>query len=132
MTKGVETMGWFGQLLGHDAEVDAVATEKELEQMLGEGETVKTAFRLIRDLMVFTDRRLILIDKQGITGRRREVQSLPYRSITHFVVTTTGHFDIDAEVQIFILGRPEPITREFQSDQSIFAVQKALATFLKP
>ena len=70
-------MGWFGQLLGHDTQVDGAAIEKELDQMLGEGETVKAAFRLIRDLMVFTDRRLILIDKQGITGRRREMQSIP-------------------------------------------------------
>ncbi len=124
-------MGWFGQLLGHDTQVDGTAIEKELDQMLGEGETVKAAFRLIRDLMVFTDRRLILIDKQGITGRRREMQSIPYRSITHFTVTTTGHFDLDAEVQIFVFGRPDPISREFQNDQSIFAVQKALATFLK-
>lgn len=124
-------MGWFGQLLGHDAQVDGAAIEKELDQMLGEGETVKAAFRLIRDLMVFTDRRLILIDKQGITGRRREMQSIPYRSITHFTVTTTGHFDLDAEVLIHVFGRPDPISREFQNDQSIFAVQKALATFLK-
>jgi hypothetical protein len=123
-------MGWFGQLLGHDVEVDQAAIEQEIEQMLGEGETVLSAFRLIRDLMVFTDRRLILIDKQGITGRRREVLSVPYRSITHFRVTTTGHFDLDAEVEIFVHGLPEPVKREFQNDKSIFAVQKALGTYL--
>lgn len=123
-------MGWFGQLLGHEAQVDPDAMEKEIQQMLGEGETVKAAFRLIRDLLIFTDRRIMLIDKQGITGQRREVTSIPYRSISHFQVTTTGHFDLDAEVLIFILGQSEPIKREFQNDKSIFAVQKALASFI--
>ncbi|MBF0502673.1 MAG: PH domain-containing protein [Candidatus Riflebacteria bacterium] len=123
-------MGWIGQILGMEDQIDPVAIEKEIEQMLGEGETVRTAFRLIRDLMIFTDRRLMLVDKQGITGRRREVTSIPYRSITHFQMTTTGHFDLDAEIMLYVLGIPEPIKREFQNDQSIFAVQKALANFL--
>lgn len=124
-------MGWLGRLLGHDAQVDVESVEKEVGQLLGQGETVQQAFKLIRDLMIFTDRRLILIDKQGITGRKREIESVPYRSVTRFVVQTTGHFDLDAEMQIFVLGRPEPIVREFQNDQSIFGVQQALGTFIK-
>jgi hypothetical protein len=63
---------------------------------------VHTAYLLIRDTILFTDRRLILIDKQGITGKKTEYHSIPYRSITHFAVETAGTFDLDAELKIWV------------------------------
>ena len=42
------------------------------------------AFSLIRDLIVFTEFRLILVDKQGVTGKKTSYKSLPYRSISRF------------------------------------------------
>jgi len=55
---------------------------------------------LIRALFVFTNKRLILVDKQGLTGNKVEYHSLPYRIITHFSVETAGHFDLDAELKV--------------------------------
>ena len=55
---------------------------------------------MIRDLFVFTNKRLILVDKQGLTGNKVEYHSLPYRTITHSRVETAGHFDLDAELKV--------------------------------
>jgi hypothetical protein len=81
----------------------------------------------LRDLFVFTDKRLILIDKQGMTGKKAEYHSIPYKSISHFSVETAGTFDADAELKIYISSSTTPIQREFKRGTDIIGVQKALA-----
>jgi hypothetical protein len=95
-----------------------------------EGEIIVKAFRIIRDLFIFTDKRLLLIDKQGITGKKAEYHSIPYKSISHFSVETAGNFDMDAEMKIYISGNPTPIQREFKRGTDIVGVQKILAQFI--
>ena len=117
-------------LFGNASEVDGKDIQRDLEAMLVEGEQVVKAFRLIRDLFVFTDKRLILIDKQGITGKKAEYHSIPYKSISHFSVETAGTFDMDAEMKIYISGNMTPIEREFKRGTDIRGVQKTLAQFI--
>lgn len=80
--------------------------------------------------MVFTDKRLILVDKQGVTGKKVEYHSIPYKSITHFSVESAGHFDLDAELKIWISGTNEPISKEFKKDKNIYDVQRTLAKYV--
>jgi hypothetical protein len=117
-------------LFGNASEIDAKDLQKDLDAILADGEQVVKAFRIVRDLFVFTDKRLILIDKQGLTGRKAEYHSIPYRSISHFSVETTGTFDLDAEMKIYISGNPNPFEREFKRGSEIVAVQKLLAQFV--
>jgi len=123
-------MGLFNGLLGNASEVDTKELEKELEMLLTETEEIQKAFKLIRDFFVFTDKRLILVDKQGVTGKKVEYHSVPYKSITHFAVESSGHFDLDAELKIWISGSHEPISKEFKKDKNIYDVQKALAKYV--
>ena len=104
-------MGLLDMLLGHasDKPLDDVAAD--FQPLLAPGETVQRAFGLVRDLMVFTDRRLILVDKQGVTGRRTEYLSLPYRSIAMYSLETAGHFDLEAELKLWVSGQPQPPVR---------------------
>jgi len=98
------------------------------ENILTPAENVELAFSLIRDLIVFTDKRLILVDKQGVTGKKTAYKSYPYRSISRFSVETAGHFDLDAELKIWVSSAEEPAeTLTFRSDKSVIAIQKALA-----
>jgi type II secretory pathway component PulF len=60
-------MGLFSGLLGNAGAVDVAEVEAELASLLADGEQLEQAFKLLRDMIVFTNRRLILIDKQGIT-----------------------------------------------------------------
>jgi hypothetical protein len=117
-------------LFGNASEVDVKALQKDLDALLAEGEQLVRAFRILRDLFVFTDKRLILIDKQGITGKKAEYHSIPYRSITHFTVETSGTFDMDAELKLYISSNPVPIQREFKRGTDIIGVQKTLAQYI--
>lgn len=117
-------------LFGNASEVDVKSVQNDLNAILAEGEKLVKAFRIIRDMFVFTDKRLILIDKQGLTGKKAEYHSIPYRSISHFSVETAGTFDMDAELKIYISGNMNPIAREFKRGADIVGVQKTLAQFV--
>ncbi|MDT0307146.1 PH domain-containing protein [Streptomyces sp. DSM 44917] len=117
-------------LFGNAHTIDPAAAQQEYARLLGHGEQVQAAFLLIRDAILFTDRRLILVDKQGITGRKIEYHSVPYRSITHFAVETSGTFDLDAELKIWISGTPAPIEKTFTKGVDIYEVQAILTQYV--
>lgn len=123
-------MGILSGLLGNASEADVTEVEQDLASILGEGEQVERAFQLVRDLLIFTRTRLILVDKQGLTGRKTEYHSIPYRAITHYSVETAGHFDLESELRIWISGTAEPVQKTFKRGDAIVAVQKALATYV--
>ncbi|MCM3163037.1 PH domain-containing protein [Metabacillus litoralis] len=123
-------MGILDGLMGNVSEVDSKSVEKELEVIVTENENIEKAYKLIRDLIVFTNTRLILIDKQGVTGKKVEYHSIPYKSITHFSVETAGSFDLDAELKIWISSTANPVSKQFKKDKSIYDVQKALASYV--
>ncbi|HVE72947.1 MAG TPA: PH domain-containing protein [Thermoanaerobaculia bacterium] len=124
-------MGILSGLLGNASEIDLADVEQDLARMLAPGERIERAFQLIRDLMIFTGTRLILVDKQGITAKKTEFHSIPYRAITHYSIETAGHFDLESELKIWITSYPEPTTRTFKRGDAIFQVQQALATYVK-
>ena len=123
-------MGLLSALLGNASEADIEDVERALEAILADDEKVERAFRLVRDLLIFTNHRFILVDRQGMTGRKTSYDSIPYRAITHFAVETAGHFDLESELKIWISGTNDPIQRTFTRGQSILEVQKALASYV--
>jgi len=66
---------------GNATEINAKELQKDLEATMVEGETVVKAFKILRDMFIFTDKRLLLIDKQGLTGKKAEYHSIPYQSV---------------------------------------------------
>lgn len=130
MFEGGANMGLFSGIMGNVSEVEISSIEKELEKIITENEKPEIAYQLIRDLIVFTNLRLIFIDQQGVSGKKVEYHSIPYKSISHFSVETAGTFDLDAELKIWISGAAIPIVKQFKKDNSIFDVQKALATYV--
>ncbi|MEY8435467.1 PH domain-containing protein [Streptococcus hyointestinalis] len=121
-------MGLFSGLMGNASQANVDKVTKDLAPVLFEGEQVDLAFVLVRDLIVFTEKRLILVDKQGVTGKKTEYRSIPYKSISRFSVETSGHFDLDAELKIWISSEIEPAeSLQFKNDSSVLDIQKALA-----
>ncbi len=123
-------MGLLDGLMGNASEVNAPKIQREFAHILAPGEQIEKAYQLIRDLFVFTNKRLLLVDKQGITGNKIEYHSLPYRNITHFSVETAGHFDLDAELKIWISGSSMPIQKQFNKKLNIYEVQSVLAGYV--
>ncbi|MFZ3080329.1 MAG: PH domain-containing protein [Bellilinea sp.] len=117
-------------MFGNAREVNIKELQADLNVLLIPGENVVRGFKIIRDLFIFTDKRLILIDKQGITGKKAEYHSIPYKSISHFSLETAGTFDMDAEMKIYISGNMTPIEREFKRGTDVQGVQKTLAEFI--
>jgi hypothetical protein len=123
-------MGLLDGLLGNASEVDAASLQTEFAQVLAPGERIEKAYQLIRDMFVFTDKRLIFVNRQGMTGKKVEYQSIPYRSIMRFSIETAGTFDLDAELKIWLSGQPQPIQLQFNKRLSIYEVQKVLAGYV--
>ncbi|GHE39246.1 PH domain-containing protein [Vulcaniibacterium thermophilum] len=120
-------MNLLDTLLGHFGEKSADRIAEELAPLLAPGETVQRAFGQVRDLIVFTDRRLLLIDRQGVTGRKTEFVSLSYRSIAMFALETAGHFDLEAELRLWVSGQPQPIVRALGRNAGADAIVALLA-----
>ncbi|PSA96482.1 helicase [Bacillus atrophaeus] len=121
-------MGFINGMFGNASTVSKASAEAELASILIEGESVDAAFKLVRDLIVFTEKRLILVDKQGLTGKKTEYQSIPYKSISRFSIETAGRFDLDSELNIWISGTKLPaVSKQFKKDDSIYDIQKMLA-----
>ena len=122
-------MGLLSGLMGNASQKNVDKVERDLEDILVPGEQVTLAFSLIRDLIVFTEFRLILVDKQGVTGKKTSYKSLPYRSISRFSVETSGHLDLDAELKMWVSPAVEPSeVLQFKSDSSVIEIQQALAS----
>ncbi|MEF9951418.1 MAG: PH domain-containing protein [Clostridium sp.] len=123
-------MGLFDGLMGNASKITVGEIEKDFEDLFSPSEVVEAGYKLVRDLIIFTNKRLILIDKQGLTGKKTEYMSIPYKSITYFSVETAGHFDLDAELKIFISGKALPIEKQFNKNTNIYEVQSILADHL--
>jgi hypothetical protein len=93
-----------------------------------DNEEIELGFKLLRDTFIFTSKRLIIVDIQGLTGSKTEYVSVAYKSISRFSVETAGTFDLDAELKIWISSEPLPsIRKKFNKSVNVFEVQKVLA-----
>ena len=120
-------MGLIDTLLGHAGEKSIDKLADDFAPLLAPGESLQRAFGLIRDLVVFTDRRIILVNKQGVTGSKVEYLSIPYRSIVTFSLETAGHFDLEAELRVWVSGQPTPISRSLGRDSGAQDILALLA-----
>lgn len=123
-------MGIFNNLLGNASELNNNDLQAELAPVLFEGEQVDAGFKVFRDKWVFTNRRLIMINVQGLSGNKKEFHSLPYKSITQFLVESAGTFDMDAEIKIWVSGQAAPYQKELSKGVDTVGLQKKLAQYV--
>lgn len=74
------------------------------QDLLINGETVDFTFISMRDKLVFTNKRIIAINVQGVTGKKVDYTTIPYSKIQAFSIETAGTIDLDSELEIFISG----------------------------
>lgn len=114
------------KLLGNQKEIDQKSALKELGPIIVQGEKFHSAYAVFRDMLVFTDKRFIFIDKQGVSGKKMSITSVPYKSIKMFSIETAGTLDRDSELKIWLSGSTTPLAYQFQKGDLIFKVQEAL------
>lgn len=123
-------MGILNTILGNVSEMDADVLKKEFGVLLCEDERIEKAYKLIRDKWIFTNKRLIILDVQGVTGKKREYLSIPYRSVNHFLIETAGTLDTDAEMKIWIKGCDALLTQNFGRNSNLAEIQRVLADYV--
>lgn len=101
----------------------------EVFPLLIPGEEIIGTYQAIRDGVVFTTKRIIAINIQGITGRKKDFTSLPYSKIQAFSVETAGTFDLDSEMELWFssLGK---VKFEFSGKTNIAELCKTISQYV--
>ncbi len=121
-------MGFFSALIGNAGAVNQETLIKDYGKLLVTDEIIELGFKLIRDTFIFTNKRLILVEKQGITGSKTEYKSIIYKSISRFSIETSGTFDLDAELKIWVSSETNPsVVKQFNKSVNVYDVQNVLA-----
>ena len=123
-------MGILSNILGNAGVVDSAKLTDEYGDLLIENESIEVGFNIFRDKFIFTNKRLIIVDVQGITGSKIEYLMVPYSKITKYSIETSGSFDLDAELKIWIGSESEPIQKKFNKKVNIYDLQKVLSSHL--
>ena len=103
--------------------------DAQITPFLVEGEKIIATFQGIRDGVVFTSKRVIAINIQGITGKKRDYSSLPFSKVQAFSVETAGLIDLDSELELWFSGLGK-VKFEFASQIDIAAICKIISTFV--
>ena len=91
-----------------------------------EGESIISTFKGIRDAVVFTNKRIITINVQGLTGTKKDFTSLPYSKIQAFSVETAGVFDMDSELELWFSGLGK-VKFEFTRNANVSAICRLIS-----
>ena len=110
----------------------SIDNEKALDgfsHFLIEGEEIFATFKSIRDQVVFTNKRVISANVQGITGSKIDYTSIPFSKIQTFSIETSGTFDMDCEIQLYISAVGK-VTFEIKGSFDIVSFNKILSTYV--
>ena len=97
--------------------------------LLIQSESIVSAYKGIRDFVVFTNKRLIAVNVQGMTGKKRDFTSLPYAKIQAFSIETAGTFDLDSELDLWFSGLGK-VRLEFKGRVDIRHLGQMIASFV--
>ncbi|BBZ01828.1 hypothetical protein MCHIJ_12650 [Mycolicibacterium chitae] len=101
----------------------------ELAPILIDDEHVHLSFKGMRDSVVFTNKRLIVINVQGFSGKKRDYSSLPYSKIQAWSIETAGRFDLDAELELWFSGLGK-VRLDFKGHVDIRTIGKLIGEYV--
>lgn len=99
-----------------------------VQPLLIVGEGIISTYRGIRDYVIFTNKRIISVNVQGMTGKKKDFTSLPYAKISAFSVETAGHFDLDSELELWFSGLGK-VKFEFSGNSNIVEIGQIIGSF---
>ena len=115
-------MGFFSAT---DVSVESI--QSDFAEVLLAGETVLSAFRTIRDTVFLTNLRFVKVDVQGLTGKKVDITSIPWKSVTRFSVETAGSFDLDADLKVWVSSAHEPYEVKISKKSDAAAIRRIFA-----
>ncbi|MDO5138363.1 MAG: PH domain-containing protein [Oscillospiraceae bacterium] len=103
----------------------------EVAGLMVNGERPLMAFKTIRDQLVFTNKRIISIDVQGITGKRRSFTSLPYSKVQFFAIQTPGFMELVPDSELFLhFTNGFEATFEFRGNVDIGQIGRIISEYV--
>ncbi|MBP2143541.1 hypothetical protein J2127_000696 [Methanococcus voltae] len=72
------------------------------KEFLLDGEEILCSFKGLRDELVFTPSRIIMMNAQGLTGKKKEFRFFQYSKINSYAIQNSGTFDLDSEIKLVI------------------------------
>lgn len=103
--------------------------EKNVAPLLINGEQILSAYKAMRDFCVFTNKRVISVNVQGLTGTKKDYTSLPYSKVSAYSIETAGTFDLDSELEMYFSGLGK-IRFEFSGASDIVKIGKIVSEFV--
>ena len=116
--------GFFARL----RKVDNGAFGKMIDDFMINDEQIVGSYQGMRDGVVFTNNRIIAINVQGVTGKKKDFTSIPYSKITTFSLETAGFFDADAELEIY-MSAVGKVKFEFTGSTNVKEICKIISTY---
>ncbi|MDY2927219.1 PH domain-containing protein [Anaerococcus sp.] len=110
-------------------EINIEKVRKEVMNFLLRDEDIIQAFETIRDQVVFTTKRIFVINVQGITGKKIAYISYPYSKIQYFGIETAGMLDIDSEL-IIAFNDGNKLSFDFKRGVDIIEISKTISEFI--
>lgn len=107
---------------------DAEKGKKLTEELLVPDEQVLSAYRDVRDWVIFTDRRIISVNVESVTGKKKNFTSLPYAKVSAFSVETAGVLDIDSRMELWFSGLGR-VRFEFTGGSDTVAISRMIARY---
>ena len=111
------------------SKINAETVMHDITPLLIPGESVIGAYKAMRDYVVFTDKRIISVNVQGVTGKKKDFTSLPYSKIQVFSVETAGIFDMDSELEMYFSGLGK-VKFEFSGSSDIVKIGQLISSLI--
>ena len=102
---------------------------KEVLELLVQGEDVVGYYSALRDYVVFTNKRIIACNVQGMTGQKKDFSSLPYSKMQAFSIESAGTFDMDSELTVCYSGLGS-IKFDFSANSNVIEIGRTIATYI--
>ena len=110
-------------------EISLQSVRPEVPTLLVNGENMVMAFQTVRDQVIFTDKRIFVVNVQGITGKRTSYFSYPYSKVQYFGIETAGVLDIDSEL-VFAFSNGAKLQFDFKSKVDIRKISMMVSNYM--
>lgn len=110
-------------------QINPSEVEKNIAPLLINGEQILSAYKAMRDFCVFTNKRVISVNVQGLTGTKKDYTSLPYSKVSAYSIETAGTFDLDSELEMYFSGLGK-VRFEFSGASDIVKIGKIVSEFV--
>jgi len=119
---------------GHVWKLKQVPNERGqemLEGLLIDGEYIVSSFVTARDMVIFTNKRIVSVDVQGITGSRKSFATMPYSNIQYFTIQTVGFIEAFPDSELFIsFNNGFTATFEFKTNVNMREIGKMISQYV--